>query len=101
MRNLEATLQSLCLIIHEWLFTDQFLRATLLMSKDAIGSIVGSQISDEEALKDSYEKHKAKVKMIVLMVNIFYYGICVAWAVWVIMEDSFTMRMSKWVLVAI
>ena len=36
LANILATAGSLCLLVHEWLFTDQFLRATLLLDRKVI-----------------------------------------------------------------
>jgi len=42
-KNFQAVVDSLALIVHEWLFTDQFLQATLLLDKYALKNLGGRQ----------------------------------------------------------
>ena len=87
--NSLATTASFFLLIHEWLFTDQFLRAT--------------QLLDRQAIEQGAESFEIRVKIVNKRVNwlsFSYYMICFVWAVICVSIGNFTFRMSKFILIA-
>ena len=86
--NILATIASLSFMVHEWLFTDQFLRVTQLLDRKVI-----------EEGAESFEMRVERVNNRVNWFSVFNYIACVVWAIVCIVIGNFTFRMSKFVLI--
>ena len=86
------------LLIHEWLFTDQFLQAAqMLDSRAVLRNMSAVQSTTEEV----YRLHKKRVTNTSTVVNVIYFSLCATWYLICVTIGSFIFRMSKFLLILI
>ena len=87
MENAVSTAEVFFLLVHEWLYTDQFFQAALWLNID-----VRPQPFENE--EEFYKERKRKIDRTASVLNYGYYIVLVGWTLASIYINEFAFRMS-------
>ena len=90
-QNTTATIEVFLLLIHEWIYTDQFFTAVLWLDMD-----VKPKPGEEESF---YRRRKSKIESNTCILNYCYYMVIFAWSVTSIAINDFAFRMTQFFFV--
>ena len=91
LENFLTILSIMCLLSHDWIFTEKFLRVTLLMKKKLDLSNSGSKsthlnVTNDRELQQAYTTNKNLVETISKKSNFAFYACLFGWAIYVLIS---------------